>query len=46
MVRIGAAVMNSTSIGQAVPVRAELVLSDTKFGHVWVLRFALLATFA
>ena len=40
----GAAVMNGTSIGQAMhrPV-LELVLFDTRFGHVWVLRFALLA---
>jgi putative copper resistance protein D len=41
---IGAAVMNGTSIGQAMHRSVlELVLSDTRFGHAWVLRFALLA---
>ncbi len=43
---IGAAVMNGTSVGQAMHWSVlELVLSDTKFGRVWVLRFALLAAF-
>ena len=42
---IGAAVMNGTSVGQAIHWSVlELVLSDTKFGRVW-LRFTLLAAY-
>src|SRR5207237_1110937 len=43
---IGAAMMSGTSIGQAMHRSVlELVLSDTRFGHVWALRFVLLAAF-
>jgi len=40
---IGATIMSGTTIGQATQRSVlELVLSSTRFGHVWVLRFALL----
>ena len=43
---IGATIMSGTTIGQATQRSVlELVLSSTRFGHVWVLRFALLAAF-